>query len=69
MAVVNTHHLGDQIARHVAARARPRIVISHEDVLLDTGGGVKKALSLLGRRAVLRRQQRSALDRRRAAGA
>jgi N-acetyl-alpha-D-muramate 1-phosphate uridylyltransferase len=47
-AVVNTHHLGEQITRHVAARTRPRIVISHEDVLLDTGGGVKKALALLG---------------------
>lgn len=48
LAVVNTHHLGDQIARHVAARARPRIALSHEAVLLDTGGGVKKALTLLG---------------------
>lgn len=48
LAVVNTHHLGDQIARHVAARRTPRIEISHEDVLLDTGGGVAKALPLLG---------------------
>jgi MurNAc alpha-1-phosphate uridylyltransferase len=47
-AVVNTHHLGEQIARHVAARRAPRIEISHEDVLLDTGGGVRKALPLLG---------------------
>jgi len=48
LAVVNTHHLGEQIARHVAARRTPRIVLSHEEVLLDTGGGVKKALPLLG---------------------
>ena len=48
LAVVNTHHLGEQIARHVAARRAPRIVLSHEDELLDTGGGVKKALPLLG---------------------
>jgi N-acetyl-alpha-D-muramate 1-phosphate uridylyltransferase len=48
LAVVNTHHLGDQIARHVEARRTPRIVLSHEEVLLDTGGGVKKALPLLG---------------------
>lgn len=47
-AVVNTHHLAEQVARHVAARARPRIVVSHEEELLDTGGGVKKALPLLG---------------------
>jgi MurNAc alpha-1-phosphate uridylyltransferase len=48
LAVVNTHHLGEQIARHVAARRAPRIVLSHEEELLDTGGGVKKALPLLG---------------------
>ena len=47
-AVVNTHHLAEQVARHVATRTRPRIVVSHEEVLLDTGGGVKKALPLLG---------------------
>jgi MurNAc alpha-1-phosphate uridylyltransferase len=48
-AVVNVHHLADQVERHVAGRARPRILISDERAaLLETGGGVKKALPLLG---------------------
>ena len=47
--VVNVHHKADQIEAHLAARERPKIIISDErDRLLDTGGGVKKALSLLG---------------------
>lgn len=48
-AVINVHHLADQIERHVAARKSPRIAISDErDALLDTGGGVVKALPRLG---------------------
>jgi MurNAc alpha-1-phosphate uridylyltransferase len=48
-AVVNVHYLADQIERHVASRHRPRIVISDERAaLLDTGGGVAKALPQLG---------------------
>jgi MurNAc alpha-1-phosphate uridylyltransferase len=48
-AVVNVHYLADQIERHLAGRRAPRIVISDErDRLLDTGGGVVKALPLLG---------------------
>lgn len=48
-AVVNVHYLAEQIERHVAARTSPQIVISDErGVLLDTGGGVVKALPLLG---------------------
>jgi MurNAc alpha-1-phosphate uridylyltransferase len=43
--VINVHHLGEQIAHHVGA-GRAHIV--HEDRLLDTGGSVKNALSLLG---------------------
>jgi N-acetyl-alpha-D-muramate 1-phosphate uridylyltransferase len=42
--VVNVHHLGDQIVRHLEGRAR----IVHEDHLLETGGSVKNALPLLG---------------------
>lgn len=42
--VVNTFHLAEQIERHLATRTRPRIVISRESELLDTGGGVAKAL-------------------------
>jgi MurNAc alpha-1-phosphate uridylyltransferase len=46
--VVNTHYLGDIIVKHLARRATPRIAISHEDTLLDTGGGVFRALPKLG---------------------
>src|ERR687887_1469743 len=48
-AVVNVHHLADQIERHLAGRKRPNIVIADErNELLGTGGGVVKALPLLG---------------------
>lgn len=48
-AVVNVHHLADQIERHLASRRRPHIVISDERAeLLDTGGGVVKAMPKLG---------------------
>lgn len=48
-AVVNVHHLADQIEAHVAGRAHPAIVVSDErDALLDSGGGVVRALPLLG---------------------
>jgi MurNAc alpha-1-phosphate uridylyltransferase len=48
-AVVNVHYLPDQIIEHVAARTLPRVIISDErDQVLGTGGGVVKALPLLG---------------------
>lgn len=48
-AVVNVHYLADQIEAHLAERTRPAIVLSDErDALLDTGGGVVRALPLLG---------------------
>jgi len=48
-AVVNVHYLPDQIIDHVAARTKPRILISDErDAVLGTGGGVVKALPRLG---------------------
>src|SRR6056297_2714835 len=48
-AVVNVHYMGDQIEAALAMRERPEIRISDErDELLDTGGGVKRALPLLG---------------------
>ena len=48
-AVVNVHYLPDQIIDHVATRTRPRVIISDErDEVLGTGGGVVKALPLLG---------------------
>jgi N-acetyl-alpha-D-muramate 1-phosphate uridylyltransferase len=48
-AVVNVHYLGEQIIQHVASRKRPRVIISDErNQVLGTGGGVVKALPLLG---------------------
>jgi N-acetyl-alpha-D-muramate 1-phosphate uridylyltransferase len=48
-AVVNVHHLADEIERHVAGRRKPRVVISDERLqLLGTAGGVIKALPELG---------------------
>ncbi len=53
-AVVNVHHKADQIEAQLKSRTAPKITISDErDALLDTGGGVKKALPLLGRKAFL----------------
>jgi N-acetyl-alpha-D-muramate 1-phosphate uridylyltransferase len=48
-AVVNVHHMADAIEKHLKVRTRPQIAISDErGELLDTGGGVVKALKLLG---------------------
>jgi MurNAc alpha-1-phosphate uridylyltransferase len=48
-AVVNVHHLADAVEGHLAARKRPRIIISDErENLLGTGGGIAKALPQLG---------------------
>ena len=50
--VVNTHHLAEQIedflAVHAARPGAPRIRISREEVRLETGGGVRRALGWLG---------------------
>lgn len=48
-AVVNVHHLADAVEAHVVSRLRPEVVISDErSLLLDQGGGIKKALPQLG---------------------
>lgn len=47
--VVNKHYLADQIDGWAAARATPHIIVQDEEALiLDTGGGVAKALPHLG---------------------
>jgi len=49
-AVVNVHYFPEQIAAHAAARKTPAIVISDESAgLLDSAGGIVKALPELGR--------------------
>ena len=48
-AVVNVHYLADQIETHLKGRKTPRIHISDErETLLDQGGGIRRALPLLG---------------------
>jgi MurNAc alpha-1-phosphate uridylyltransferase len=48
--VVNKHHLADQIEAYVANREDFEITVSDETAaLLETGGGVLKALPLLGK--------------------
>ncbi|MEW5420452.1 nucleotidyltransferase family protein [Amorphus sp. 3PC139-8] len=47
--VVNVHYLADLVEVHLVRRKTPRVIISDErDQLLDTGGGIAKALSHFG---------------------
>jgi MurNAc alpha-1-phosphate uridylyltransferase len=46
--VVNAHYMADLIAAQLARRKHPRIEISREEERLETGGGVRRALPLLG---------------------
>jgi N-acetyl-alpha-D-muramate 1-phosphate uridylyltransferase len=49
MAVVNVHYLAGQMQSHLSRRRKPEVAISDErGSLLDTGGGVAKALPALG---------------------
>ena len=48
-AVVNVHYLPEQIVAHVSRRQKPSIIISDEsEALLDSAGGIVKALPELG---------------------
>lgn len=47
-AVVNAHWRPDRIAAAIEGRARPAVTLQHEEELLETGGGLKRALPLLG---------------------
>ncbi len=48
-AVVNSHYLAEIMEAHLRARGgNPQIIISRENEILETGGGVKNALPLLG---------------------
>ena len=50
VAIVNLWYRAESIERHLADRDRPCVAFSREDTLMDTGGGVAKALGRLGRR-------------------
>lgn len=47
-AVVNSHYLADKIEGHLATRSDLELISSPEVEILDTGGGIKKALSHFG---------------------
>jgi len=48
-AVVNVHYFADMMEAHVAGRRAPQVAISDERaLLLETGGGLKRARALLG---------------------
>lgn len=44
-AVINLHWLGDQIEAHLEGRNDLQIAFTHEDPVLETGGGILNALS------------------------
>lgn len=46
--VVNTHHRAEVLEAHLAARTTPQIMISREEELLDTGGGIARAVHHFG---------------------
>ncbi|HEY8192152.1 MAG TPA: nucleotidyltransferase family protein [Alphaproteobacteria bacterium] len=45
---VNTHYMADIIEEHLSRRDDVEITFSREETLLDTGGGIKKALHAMG---------------------
>ncbi len=48
LAPRNLHYRAEMLAEHLTRRGSPNIVLSHEEELLETGGGVLKALPDLG---------------------
>ena len=49
--VINTSHLASNIEDHITTRNDNRLFLSSEKEPLETGGGVKRALPLLGKEA------------------
>lgn len=47
-AVVNAHWQAEKVAAHLATRTTPRLRLQLEPELLETGGGLRRALPLLG---------------------
>ncbi len=49
--VINSSYLAEKLEAHVTQRTSPQVVISREAERLETGGGIAKALPLLGTQA------------------
>lgn len=49
--VINSSYLAEKLEAHVTQRQKPQVVISREAERLETGGGISKALPLLGTQA------------------
>lgn len=63
-AVVNVHHLAEQIEAAVAGRRSPAVVVSDERAqILDSGGGVARALPHLGETFLVRNADSFWIDR------
>lgn len=45
---VNIHYMADMMQAHLSRRVAPRMTFSPETTLLDTGGGIRKALYTMG---------------------
>lgn len=43
--IVNTHYKADVLHDHLKGRTAPEIILSHEQELLNTGGGIAKMIS------------------------
>lgn len=47
-AIVNVHYKPEAVIQYLGTRAKPLTEVSRETELLETGGGIKKVLPLLG---------------------
>lgn len=45
---VNLHYMADKMETHLRSKSAPRFTLFHEEILLDTGGGLKNGLSSMG---------------------
>jgi MurNAc alpha-1-phosphate uridylyltransferase len=46
--IINTYYLADQIIAYINTKTQNNVYISHEKQKLETGGGIKNALPLIG---------------------
>lgn len=49
--VINTHYLAEQLEHYFREYIHPEVILSHEDTILETGGGVLNALPVIKRPA------------------